>query len=157
LSKDLFHCPVLFMNGHDDPGLNDEEKLNLRQYIQAGGFLLVSSCCSSREFDAGFRRMVADAFPNDALVSVPPGDPVWKKPYDIGGRPPEGTAALRRVYRGQWPKLLGIRRGGRWVLIYSPVDFCCAFDHELDDTIPAYAQSTSGKLLANIITRAFTP
>ena len=56
-SDDLFQVPVLFLNGHEDPELQEGESLSLRTCLQNGGFLLVSACCSSPEFDAGLRRL----------------------------------------------------------------------------------------------------
>ena len=40
-SEDLFHVPIVFANGHDDPALRPGEYAHLRIYVQNGGFLLL--------------------------------------------------------------------------------------------------------------------
>ena len=54
------------MTGEGEFSLTDQERENLRQYVQGGGFLLASAGCSSREWDRSFRREMARIFPGDA-------------------------------------------------------------------------------------------
>lgn len=43
----MFETPFLFMNGHNDFVLAQDELENLRIYLEHGGFLFVSGCCTN--------------------------------------------------------------------------------------------------------------
>ena len=59
----LFETPFLFMNGHNDFVLGDEELDSLRVYLEHGGFLFVSGCCTNPAFPKAWRREMARVFP----------------------------------------------------------------------------------------------
>lgn len=146
---DLFQVSALFMTGHDDPDLTDKEMLNLRTFLQNGGALVASCCCSKPEFDQGFRRLMTRVFPNDKLEAVPPNDPVFLRPLVLAGRPAAGTKAYEKAYGTKWAPLLGIRRDGRWAVLYTPVDACCGLEGDLDQDVLGYAQEAALPLLIN--------
>jgi hypothetical protein len=155
-SEDLFHVPFVFMTGHEDPALKPTEYLHLRTYLQNGGFVFVSACCGSKHFDLGARDLIGRILPNDKLERIPPDDPLWKSPFDCRGKP-EGTSAFRKRFGEAWAPLHGVRREGRWVLVYSPVDLCCDLQGDLADYAPAYRAASSVKLIGNIINCALSP
>jgi hypothetical protein len=153
----LFDVPVLFLNGHDSPDLRDVEWLNLRRYLERGGFLLVSACCGSRSFDNGFRQLLVNALPNDKLEPIPKTDPLYRAPFNLTGEPAQGTRAYQARYQAAWADLLGVRREGRWIVVYSPVDFCCALEDDLDEQNLAYARDSALRLAMNIVAYAMNP
>ena len=156
-SADLFHVAVAFMNGHDAPDLEETERINLRTYLQNGGFLLASSCCSNPKFDAGFRRMMAHVLPNDKLEPIPETDVLWTHPFACQQITVFGSQAYGKAYRPKWGPLLGIRRGGRWIVVYSPVDFCCGIEEDLDPDVIGYRKEESFALVANILYYVLAP
>jgi hypothetical protein len=147
----LFSVPVLFANGHGNPDLRADEIANLRMYLQNGGVLIASSCCSTPEFDQGFRAMMAQTLPNDTLEEVPEDDAFWQRPFDLRQHPPLGNARLLAAYPKRWGPILGIRREGRWVVLYSPIDFCCAFEGDLEDDVPGYDLHAASRLMTNML------
>ncbi len=153
-TDDLFNVPVLFVNGHDDPGLSDPALAALRLYLQNGGVLLASSCCSSPRFDRGFRKMIARALPNDALERIPSDDAIMGVPIPLSVRRAEGNATYRKLYRTSWAPIYGIRREGRWAVLYSPVDFCCALEGDVSDEGPMYERRSALDLVTNILADA---
>jgi len=156
-SEDIFNAAVLFMTGHDDPAIDEKGRANLRRYIENGGFLLAGDCCGEKGFDDGFRRMIKQMFPNDNLEKIPAADSIWKMPFDCLANPAKGTKAYSKAFNTEWAPLYGLKREGRWVVVYSPTDFCCCFDHEMDQEIPAYEMESSIRLLSDIMTYALTP
>ena len=151
-SDDLFQTPVLFMTGHEDPDLAEPEALCLRSYLQNGGFLLVSACCSAEAFDGGFRRLMKAVFPHDELEPIPKDDALYRKPYPLQGEAVVGTQCYADAYGQDWAELFGIRREGRWIVVYSPVDLCCALEGDLEEDVLGYKQEHSLRLLANALT-----
>lgn len=64
-------APILFISGHQSPRLfTDEEKEKLREFAKRGGIILADDCCQSKEFDEGFRKLVADLFPDAPLKEL---------------------------------------------------------------------------------------
>jgi hypothetical protein len=116
---DLLQAPILFINGHEAPEFTSSEKKNLREYVERGGFIFAESCCGRAGFDTGFKKLMVELFPEkeDVLGPLTDDHPIWR--------------ARRRLDPKLHP-LLGIRRGGRTAVIYSPEDLSCywnQFEH----------------------------
>jgi hypothetical protein len=153
-SRDLFGIPFLFLSGHEQPALKEEEYLPLRQYLQNGGFLFVSNCCTTDVFDKGVRQLLRQVLPNDRLEEIPKTDPVWTNRL-AGG--PLATKAYGDRFGKEWAPLYGIRRRGRWIVIYTAVDACCSLEGDMMEGIPAFKRESSVPLIVNIMHRAFSP
>jgi hypothetical protein len=82
-AEDVFGFPLVIMTGEGDFSLTDQERENLRKYIEGGGFLLSSAGCSSREWDRAFRREMAKIFPATPMVALGLDHPVFHTVYEI--------------------------------------------------------------------------
>jgi hypothetical protein len=159
-STDLYHVPFLFVTGHEPPELKPQDYLHLRTYLQNGGFMFLSACCSADLFDAGARQLIGRVLPNDKLERIPPNDPLWTAPFkcrDKSGIGPEITKAYKERFGTDWAPLYGVRREGRWALIYSPVDVCCDLQGDLVKDVVAYKAKSAVALIGNIINCALSP
>jgi len=109
---DLLQAPIVFFNGHRIPELNAQAKQKLRDYIEQGGFLLADACCSSLEFDKGFRSLMREIFPMDGheLRPLPHDHPIWKVKHRLN--PLDHS-------------LDSIELGARTAVIYSSKDLSC--------------------------------
>jgi len=109
---DLLQAPVLWLSGRDGLALGPDAGPRLRRYIDEGGFIFAeASCPKSSGFDAAFRRLVTEIFPEPEyrLHLLPPEHPVWNAEELV---PPE----LHRP-------LLGVDYGCRTSLVYAaPTD-----------------------------------
>jgi hypothetical protein len=101
----LVQSPVLYLQGHDAPILNGQHKEILKKYIEEGGFVLGEACCGSREFTEGFRRLMAELFPETPLRPLPPEHPIWR--------------SHRPVPPSEFPNMLAMDRGCRTVVVLS--------------------------------------
>jgi len=109
---ELLRAPILFISGHNAPEFTMQEKKNLRDYVEEGGFILAEACCGRAEFERGFRLLMAELFPEKqhALQRLRDDHPVWQSRHLLS---PENYL------------LWGIQRGGRTMVIYSPSDLSC--------------------------------
>jgi len=109
-SEDLYRYPLLYMSGHGRIALSSEEAAQLRAYLDAGGFLYADD---NYGMDTSFRAMVAQVFPDEELVPVPAGNPIYHTYYDLPGLP--------KIHRhdGEPAQGFGVFRHGRLVLFYS--------------------------------------
>ncbi len=113
LSKEeLFEYPFSVMTGEGVFTLLEEERLNLRSYLERGGFLLASAGCSSKEWDQAFRREINKVFPGRTLSPISMDHKIFKTVFDVTSvrlKKSSGSATLE-----------GLEIDGRIVLIYSP-------------------------------------
>lgn len=106
LAADLLQSPVTFLNGHLRAPTGKEKEV-LKEYLNNGGFVFAEACCGRPEFDADFRQLCKDLYPDNPLVPLADSHPVW-------------TAS------GQFPvpptefPLWGIQQGCKTILMYSP-------------------------------------
>jgi RNA polymerase sigma factor (sigma-70 family) len=109
---DLLRAPILFINGHNAPRFTIQEKKNLRDYVERGGFVFGEACCGSADFDRGFKLLMEELFPEQQDRLRPSSDDhlVWR---------------ARHLLDARIHPLWGISRGGRTVVIYSPGDLSC--------------------------------
>ena len=82
---DLQRAPILFLSGHKAPEFSPKEKMNLRDYINRGGFLLADACCGEPGFDQGFRRLMKELFPEDESTLRPLAEDhhIWRSRHLI--------------------------------------------------------------------------
>lgn len=128
--EDLLQAKILFLNGHEAPQFDDRAVQVLQEYVQQGGFILADACCGRAEFDRGFRDLLKRIFPDPDLQlrALPAEHPVWRSHHQLSA--------------DEHP-LLGIERGCRTVVIYSPSDLSCDWNAiEAQPDLPRVARAT---------------
>ncbi len=115
-TDDLFESPVLFMSGREAIGLDAQQKQTLKEYIENGGFLFAEACqgdgCGDNvPFDAEFRKLMVELFPDSNLEPLAADHSIWTAQYRIG---PSAT----------WP-LLGLQACCRTSVVYCPANLSC--------------------------------
>jgi len=141
--KELFRFPFAVMTGEGAFSLTDEERKNLKIYLEKGGFLLASAGCSSKEWSESFRREIETVFPERPLEEIQLQHPIFRTVYDV---PRLDTA------HGGDAALFGLTVAGKTVLIYSPDGLndtgtmhgcCCCGGNEIKN-----AQKVNANILA---------
>jgi hypothetical protein len=79
-SPEIFNFPFVHLTGHGNIILSENESMNLRIYLEAGGFLHVDDNYGLDEY---FRREMKKVFPNKELVELPPTHPIFHQKYDL--------------------------------------------------------------------------
>ena len=107
----LWSHPYLYITGHGNMRLSDEEVRRLRDYLTSGGFLHVDDNYGR---DESFRREIARVFPDRELIELPASHPVYRAFYEF----PEGLPKIHE-HDGKPAQGFGIFHEGRLVLYYS--------------------------------------
>jgi hypothetical protein len=127
--EDLLQAPIVYFNGHEAPVFEEKARKTLREYVEQGGFIFAEACCSRPEFDAGFRELMIQLFPEKEykLHELATDHPVWRARHELD------------------PKahpLWGIEHGCRTVVIYSPGDLSCYWNQaEVSPNNPAVGKA----------------
>ena len=103
--------PFLYLTGHGNVRFSDEERLALRGYLLAGGFLHADD---NYGLDESFRREMARIFPEKELIELPPDHPVFRSPYEF----PDGLPKIHE-HDGAPPQAFGIFHQGRLIVMYT--------------------------------------
>lgn len=146
-TEDLFNYPFAIMTGEGAFSLFEEERTNLKSYLERGGFLLASAGCSSPEWDRSFRREFKLLFPDKELTKIQMDHPLFQMVYEI---------KRINLKNGGTTLLEGLELGGKIVLVYSSEGLndvasvqgcCCCGGNEIRN---------SKEINANIIAYALT-
>jgi hypothetical protein len=108
---ELFLYPLVYMTGHGQVTLSDDEAANLREYLDRGGFLWADD---NYGMDRSLRAEIAKVFPDEPLVELPFEHPVYHAFYEF----PDGLPKIHE-HDGGPPHGYGVFRNGRLVLFYS--------------------------------------
>ncbi len=110
--EDLLQAPIAYITGHEAPVFSDRAKKNLREFVEQGGFIMGEACNSSPEFDAGFKALMEEIFPEREyeLHPLPSEHPVWR---------------AKHLLNPEVHPLWGIEHGCRTVVVYTPQDLSC--------------------------------
>lgn len=104
-TAELLQSPVVWFNGHERVPRGAQREL-LKEFVANGGFIVAEACCGSPQFDAEFRQLAKELFPENALIRLPDTHPIW-------------TASGKFLVNPGEFKLWGISQGCKTVLVYS--------------------------------------
>lgn len=110
MDNSLFQYPFIYITGHGDIKLSNNEKLRLRRYLIGGGFLWADD---NYGLDKSFRKEMAALFPENPLVALPEDHPIYKSFYTFSSLP------KIHEHDGKPAEGLGITFDNRLVVFYS--------------------------------------
>lgn len=110
-SPEIFSYPIVHITGHGNMVFNNQEVINLRKYLEGGGFLHVDD---NYGLNAYFRREIKKVFPNDELVELPYSHPIYHQTYEF-------QTGLPKIHEhdGKAAQGFGIFHKGRLVCFYT--------------------------------------
>ncbi|MFT5527935.1 MAG: hypothetical protein ACI9HK_005921 [Pirellulaceae bacterium] len=135
--EDFLQTPVLFISGKDELRLANEQKEDLKRYVNQGGFIFAEAACGGLAFDKSFRKLMTEIFPDSQLRLLQQDHPVWFA---------EGQVNAKYV-----PHLYGVDACCRTSVVYCPSDLSCYWElanrnrkddypANVNDQIDAYLQ-----------------
>ena len=110
-TKELRGHPYLYMTGHGNIRLTDEEIIQLREYLLGGGFLHTDD---NYGLNTSFRREMKRVFPDRDFVELPHDHAVFHSYFDM----PNGLPKIHE-HDGKPPQLFALYNEDRIMVIYS--------------------------------------
>jgi hypothetical protein len=148
-SAEIFDYPFVHITGHGNVIFNDQEALNLRNYLIAGGFLHISD---NYGIDKYIRPQMKKVFPELEFIILPFDFPIYHQKYNFQNGLPK-----IHEHEGNPPQGFGLIWEGRLVCFY---DYECDLGDGWED--PDVHKDSPEKRLkalqmgANIIQYVFT-
>lgn len=147
-SPDIFSYPYIHATGHGNILFNDNEILNLRNYMLSGGFLHFDDNYGLDEY---LRREIKKIFPNSNLVEIPATHPIFQKPYSF----PSGIPKIHE-HDGKRPQAFGIFENNRLILLYTyECDLGDGWEDAEVNNDPKEVRDKALKMGANILNYIF--
>lgn len=147
-SEDLYQYPFMYVSGHGRMVLTDQEMMELRRYLDGGGFLYVDD---NYGLDTSFRAVVNQLFPDSELEPIGSSHPIYHSFYDLTGLP--------KIHKhdGQPAQGYGVFRGDRLVLFYSwSSDIGDGLEDANVHNDPPAAREAAVQMAVNILLYALT-
>tara|TARA_A100000164_G_C21748535_1_gene695841 strand:+ start:203 stop:826 length:624 start_codon:yes stop_codon:yes gene_type:complete len=147
--QELRSHPYLYLTGHGNIRLNDEEIIALRDHLLNGGFLHADD---NYGLDKSFRREMKRVFPNKDFVEIPHYHPVFQSFFDM----PNGLPKIHE-HDGKPPQLFGLFDEKRIIVLYSyESDLGDGWEDEEVHNNPTETRLNALKMGVNIIYFALT-
>ncbi len=147
-SEEIYDYPFIHLTGHGNVVFSNQEAMNLRNYLIAGGFLHIDD---NYGLDKYIRREMKKVFPDIDFIELPFSFPIYHQKYEF-------TNGLPKIHEHDKkpPQGFGIFYKGRLVCFYT---YECDLgdgweDHEVhNDSEPTRLKAL--KMGANIISYVF--
>lgn len=110
-SVELYQYPMIHLTGHGNIIFNDLEAKNLRNYLEAGGFLHADDNYGLKEF---FFKAMTKVFPELKWEKVPFSHPIYHQKFNF----PQGLPKIH-AHEGKAPEGWGLFLKGRMVAFFS--------------------------------------
>ncbi|HTV49462.1 MAG TPA: DUF4159 domain-containing protein [Phycisphaerae bacterium] len=147
--------PVLYMTGLRNFAFSPQEITNLRNYLHAGGMLLVDDAMGAGAFDSAFRQQIKLVLPDQDLKLVDINSPLYHDVYDMS------TVTYSPVVQSttsdlHTPVLEAIFIDGAPAVIYSRISLSNGWEDLPNPYAKSYSTDDSLKLGTNILIYALT-
>lgn len=110
-SVELYQYPMLHLTGHGNIIFSDIEAKNLRNYLEAGGFLHADDNYGLKEY---FFKAMNKVFPDIKWEKLPFSHPIYHQKYNF----PQGLPKVH-AHEGKAPEGWGLIYKGRLISFFS--------------------------------------
>jgi hypothetical protein len=152
----LARLPLVFMTGHHDFRLTEEEARGLSNYVQRGGMLVASASAGLKPFDTGFRREIKKAFPEAELIKIPPTHPLFTGSWIALDRITYTPAALKENPQLEFPEFYGLFVDDRLAVLYTPFDLMSGVNRESNAYAKGPANDDALRIVVDIVAYALS-
>lgn len=147
-SPELFNFPFAHLTGHGNIILSESDAMNLRVYLEGGGFLHIDDNYGLDEY---IRREMKKVFPEKEFVELPPSHPIFHQKYDFN----EGVPKIHE-HDNKPPQAFGVFFEDRMVCLYTyETDLGDGWEDDDVHNDPANLREKALQMGANIIAFVF--
>jgi len=116
--------PMMFFSGREPVRLSDDEKANLRRYVELGGFVFGDANCGSEEFARTFRVEMQSLYPDRPWHRLAADHPVFHSHFNIS----KVELNIDDSRKSVPAHLEGINVGFRTAILMTPYGIGCGWD-----------------------------
>lgn len=147
-SPEIFNFPFVHLTGHGNIILSESDAVNVRMYLEAGGFLHIDDNYGLDEF---IRREIKKIFPNKDFIELPPSHEIFHQKYSFI----EGLPKIHE-HDNKAPQAFGIFIEDRLVCLYTyETDLGDGWEDEDVHNDPPGLREKALQMGANIISFVF--
>ena len=153
--EQLSDHPFVFMHGRSSFSFTEQERKELKIYLQMGGFLFADSICSSEEFTKSFRQEMALVL-GENLKPISPKHAIWTdrrflfKIDNVTLRKKRGDGGQFDEIKGP-PDLEGHEIDGRLAVVFSQHDLSCAMESSTVSQCNGYRREDAEEIGVNVM------
>ena len=148
-SAELFLYPFVHMTGHGNVVFSNNDVQNLRNYLNAGGFLHIDDNYGMDEY---IRKEIKKLYPENALIEIPKTHQIFQAPYSF----PNGLPKIHE-HDNKQPMTYGIFIENRLALLYTyECDLGDGWESQEVHNDPLIVREKALKMGANIINYVFS-
>ena len=153
VSTDPDKNPIIYRSGHFHFSFTPAERKRLREYLLAGGTLILNTGMGSKPFFDSAKAELAEIFPEVKLQRLTSDHPLFHSYYDIG-QVNYRKGVREAGYAANEPLFYGVTIDCRTVAILSRWCMAIGWDELDDDALQGYAAEDAQKLGVNILAYA---
>jgi hypothetical protein len=154
----VFEYQILYLHGRSAFHLSDEERKQLKIYVQRGGVVLADAVCGSDAFVKSFRREISETF-GKPLEPIAAGHPLFSSKFGgfdiktVRRREPHrrSDGPLKASVTEVSPDLEGLKLADRYGIIFSPLDISCALERHESLECPGYVREDAARIGLNLV------
>jgi hypothetical protein len=148
-SLNIFNYPIVFITGHGNILFDEDEIINLRNYLTSGGFIHISD---NYGLDKFIRREFKKIFPELTFQEVPYNHPIYHQNFEFE----KGIPKIHE-HDGKPPQGFGLFYQGQLVCFYDyESDISDGWESQQVHSDPPEVRLKALQMGANIIQFAFT-
>ncbi len=148
-SSDIFNYPFVHMTGHGNVFFDENDVMNIRSYLLAGGFLHIDDNYGLKDYAMSQMQKV---FPELQWVELPYSHEIFQKPYSF----PEGLPKIHE-HDNKSPQAFALIHEGRVIcLLTYECDLGDGWEDQRVHSDSDEARMKALKMGANIISYAFS-
>lgn len=155
-NRAIFNSPLLYLTGHEHFTMSKAEILQLRRYLQNGGFLMAEACCGRKGFDLAFRQLMQQALPSNPLRKLSASSSLFSTPHTLKTLGVTPTLSQDLGSSAVPPLLEGVEVEGNTVVVYSRFGLAGGWEMSQSPYARGYDDVGSIKLGHNILMYAIT-
>jgi len=154
-SSELFRYPLVYVTGHLPLRFSEQERRNLRTFVERGGMLFVDD--HNHDVDGVFHRSATEEIGRTfgPLTELPNDHPLYTAYFQFPDGPPTTSQELNG-----WgdnlvhAHLFAVQRAGRIAVLYSSKDYSSEWDYH-PETKQFYSVDNT-RFAVNIVVYALT-